>query len=73
MHRKITPERIGWLLSCKATENLAKGKEALKDLTSDERRQARRHAKALVEFYKDKGHHETQARLDSHPNAGQVQ
>ena len=69
MKRKIRPERVGWLLSCKAPENVAKGKEALSLLTTEERRQARRHAKSLATSYKDCGAYETQTRLNSHPEA----
>ena len=69
MKHKISPERVGWLLSCEAKDNIDKGLEALRMLTSKEQRQARRYAKTLAASYRDRGAYETQTRLNSHPGA----
>ena len=67
MTKKVTPYRVGWLLSCKAPENTDKGKKLLLTLTMEEQKVAKGIGKKLTVLYAKKGNHETQTRLFSHP------
>ncbi|MCH7605380.1 hypothetical protein IID24_05325 [Patescibacteria group bacterium] len=67
MTKKVTPYRVGWLLSCKAPENMDKGKKLLLTLTTKEQKAAKDIGKKLTALYAKKGNHETQTRLNSHP------